>query len=135
MRKRIFYPVMIMVMFLLSGITYGLSAKSTNGAPLAATATIYGSDTDVCPGDSVEATIYFTGDGPWDVKINDKDGTYLELKDVEESTITIWLIPLEDNRYYIREVKDRRGKKGSTFGEVIISVYDSTPVTIQLEKT
>ena len=135
MRKRILYPVMIMVMFLLSGITYGLSAKSTNGAPLAATATIYGSDTEVCTGDSVEATIYFTGDGPWDVKINDNDGTYLELKDVEESSITIWLVPLEDNRYYIKEVKDKRGKRGDTFGEVIISVYDPTPVTIQLEKT
>ncbi len=69
------------------------------------------------------------------MKINDNDGTYLELKDVEESSITIWLVPLEDNRYYIREVKDRRGKKGDTFGDVIIFVYDPTPVTIQLEKT
>ena len=126
---------MIMVLFLIWGTTYGMYANSTKGAALWATATIYAAVTEICIGDSVEATINFAGDGPWDIKINDKDGLYLELKDVEESIITIWLIPLEDNSYYIKEVKDKRGRKGTTFGEVIVSVYEATPVTIQLEKT
>ncbi len=133
--KSIWYTLMIMVAFHACGTIYGNTSFSPNEALLASTATIYSAETDVCIGDSVEATIFFTGDGPWDVKVNDNDGTYLELKDVEEATISIWLVPLEDNRYYIREVKDRRGKKGDRFGEVVLTVHEVTPVSIVLEKT
>ena len=135
MRKSILYPAIIIFIFLLLGRADGESKTSTNGAVLWATATIYATETEVCLGDSIEATITFAGDGPWDIKINDNDGTILELKDVEESIITIWLVPLEDNRYFIKEVKDRRGKKGTRFGEVVVSVYDYTPVSIIQDKT
>jgi PKD repeat protein len=135
MRKSILYPAIIIFIFLLLGRAYGESKTSTNGAALWATATIYADETEVCLGESIEATINFAGDGPWDIKVNDNDGTILDLKDVEESTITIWLEPLEDNRYYIKEVKDRRGRKGQKFGEVVVTVLESIPVFIQLDKT
>ncbi len=119
---------------LLNGLAMGQSLDVNSIAATEITATILGSETEVCQGDSVAAYLNFTGRSPWDVKINDKDGLYLELKKVE-TPYTIWLKPVENNRYYIASVKDRTGKSGKTYGEVSISVFPSTPVTFQIEKT
>ena len=73
----------MMIAFFVLGTTYGKPAESTNAAAPAPTATISATDTEICVGESVEATIVCTGDGPWEVVINDKDGKYLKLKKIE----------------------------------------------------
>lgn len=132
--RRILCPVIMMIAFSVLGTTYGKPAKAANAAAPAPTATISATDTEICIGESVEATIVCTGDGPWEVVINDKDGEYLKLKKIE-SPYTLILTPEEDNLYYLASVKDKKKKKGDTFGEVEVIVGDPTPVSIQLEKS
>lgn len=97
-------------------------------------ASIICADTAVCLGDSVRAYISFTGDGPWDAVVNDDDGEYAVLENVT-SPYTIYLKPETDNTYYVASVIDIGGNPGSTTGEVPLSVYESTPVTIKLDQT
>jgi len=89
---------------------------------------------EICLGDSIRAYIYFTGFGPWDAVVNDKDGEYAELREVE-SPYTLWLKTEESNTYYVAEVRDRYGRKGDTKGEAEVVVYPRTPVEILMERT
>ena len=109
------------------------SAVNTTQSVLAPTATIYSSQTEVCLGSSVTAYLYFSGDGPWDVEVSDKDSVYLSLTGVS-SPHAIQLQPEEDNVYRITRVTDRFGVVGSFFGQVALSVNPITPVTIQMDR-
>jgi PKD repeat protein len=114
-------------------IAYGLLPVAVYSQITRPTAAISGGG-EVCLGDSVKAYINFTGYGPWDAVINDKDGTYLELTEVE-TPYTLWLKPDETNTYYVAEVKDRYGRKGNTYGEARVTVYQRTPVEIIMDRT
>ncbi|MEN8229261.1 MAG: PKD domain-containing protein, partial [Bacteroidota bacterium] len=128
------YSVIIMVALLIMGTTYGQQTDSTQDDDDEPTATISGTDTKVCLGDSVAATLTFTGRGPWSVVINNNSGKYLTLYRVN-SPYTIWLKPEEDDSYYISSVRDRWYRSGDTYGEVEVLVYKSIPVSIQLDIT
>ncbi len=115
---------------------YGQQVESIDEVVARPTATILGTETEVCAGDSVEAYLFFTDEknGPWDAIINNSSGVYLELKDVG-TPYTIWLKPVVDDRYYIDYVEDKKGDDGKTYGEVEVFVYETTPVSIQLNRT
>ncbi len=89
---------------------------------------------EVCQGDSVRAYINFTGFGPWDAEIHDKDGFYLKLENVE-SPYTLWLKPKETNVFVVNEVWDRFNRTGNTYGEAKVEVMERTPVQITMERT
>jgi PKD repeat protein len=98
------------------------------------TAAITGRSDRTCQGDSVAADLVMTGRGPWTLVINDSDGEYLTLKEID-SPYLIWLKPVQDNNYYIASVVDSKGIAGLTFGNVGISVLPLTPVEIVLYRT
>ena len=127
----------LMVLILLIGIRGTLGAQTpgenTIQSVLAPTATIYSSLTEVCLGSSVTAYLYFSGDGPWDVEVSDKDSVYLSLTGVS-SPHAIQLQPEEDNVYSITRVADRNGVEGSFFGQVELKVNPITPVTILMDR-
>ena len=131
--RRVLNSSIVILAFLLLGSAYGQQVESTKdrGDP---TATILGSDTEVCLGDSVEAYLFFTGNGPWDATIRDKDGVYLKVVDVG-TPHSIWLKPVKDNRYYISRVEDNSNHTGKTNGEVEVSVFEINPVSFLLERT
>ncbi len=131
--KKILVSALIVSALILPVAAIFQQTSSTKG-PHDPTATILGSETEVCLGDSVEAYLFFTGEGPWDVTIRDNDGDYLNLKDID-TPYTIWLKPVIDNRYYISRMVDRRNRRGDTYGEVEVTVFESTPVSIQLDRT
>ena len=106
---------------------------SGSGLAAAPTATIFSNEKEVCEGSSVAAYLYFSGEGPWDAVISDKDGIYLELTGVN-SPHTVWLEPTEDNVYTISYVEDRLGESGNTYGEVALTVNPVTPVDIELDR-
>ena len=89
---------------------------------------------EICLGDSIRAYIYFTGYGPWDAVVNDKDGEYAVLTDVQ-SPYTLWLKTKESNTFYVAEVRDRYGRKGDTKGEAEVIVNPRTPVEIIMDRT
>jgi PKD repeat protein len=125
----------LMILFLLPGQSHGQQRVSSQSAPAAApTATIFSNDSEVCLGSSVTAYLYFSGDGPWDAVVSDKDGVYRQLNGVT-SPHAIQLTPTEDNVYKVTHVEDRFGITGNTYGEVALFVYDPTPVTIQMDRT
>lgn len=98
------------------------------------TATIIGSASEVCQGDSLAAYLNITGGvAPWNMVINDKDGQYLILDSIS-SPYTIWLTPDADNTYYIASVVDSLGTIGSPLGEVEVTVNPSTPVDIIIDR-
>ena len=131
--NRILISAILISALLFQGTTFGQDVESSKG-PGDPTATILGSETNVCLGDSVEAYLFFTGDGPWNAIINNNSGVYLTLKEVG-TPYTIWLKPEFDDRYYIARVEDRRRRRGKTNGEVEVYVFQPTPVSIQLERT
>jgi len=94
-----------------------------------------GGETEICQGESVPAIItVWGGTSPYVVVINDDDGKYLELKNIE-SGHTFDIMPETDNTYYIESLTDSRGRNGYTFGSVSVTVNPSTPVSIVLERT
>ncbi len=93
--------------------------------------------TEICRGDSVEArihTIFFSGSPPYTVVINDNDGEYLILKEIE-LPYYFYLNPESDNTYYIASAEDSRGRKGRPYGSVDVQVYSPTPVEIVTDRT
>lgn len=134
--KRLLISTAIVLAFHLPGVLYGQQVESIDDIAADPTATILGTQTEVCAGDSVEAYLFFTEEknAPWDAIINNNSGVYLELEDVE-TPYTIWLKPLVDDRYYIDYVEDNKGNEGKTYGEVEVFVYETTPVSIQLDRT
>ena len=115
-----------------AGMLCGQGSTSTQ-AVAAPTATIFSNDKEVCEGSAVAAYLYFSGEGPWDAVVSDKDGIYLELTDVT-SPYTISLEPVEDNTYTVSYVEDRLGQAGSTYGAVSLTVNPVTPVSIELDR-
>jgi PKD repeat protein len=117
-----------------TGVLFGSEGiHSPSEMAAAPTATIFSNEKEVCEGSPVAAYLYFSGEGPWDAVISDKDGIYLELTDVN-SPHTIWLEPAEDNVYTISYVEDRLGATGNTYGEVALTVNPLTPVSIELDR-
>lgn len=133
--RRILFLAVVMLVFHMPATVIGQETDVLKGVEADPTATLVETDTEVCLGDSVAVYLFLTGNGPWDVVINDNSGEYLFLDNVKTATTTIWLAPTEDNVYYVASVKDRKRNSGQTFGEVAISVFLPTPVTILLEKT
>ena len=134
---RSLFTSLIIAAFFVPGASYAQTSNSTDAVDADPTATIIGTDTEICLGDSVAAYITFTGNGPWDVIINDNSGEYLKLKDVGtlSEPYIIWLKPVSDDRYYISYVEDRRRNDGKTYGEVSVLVFETTPVSILLDRT
>ncbi|MGW8314077.1 MAG: PKD domain-containing protein, partial [Bacteroidales bacterium] len=134
-----FNPLMaaFLVLTMLAGVTVASLAQppreNTTQSVLAPTATIYSSQTEVCLGSSVTAYLYFSGDGPWDVEVSDKDSVYLSLTGVT-SPHAIQLQPTKDNVYSITRVVDTYGVVGTPFGSVELSVNPITPVTILMDR-
>ena len=115
-----------------AGMLFGRESGSAIAAAVP-TATIFSNEKEVCEGSAVAAYLYFSGEGPWDAVVSDKDGVYLELTDVT-SPYTISLEPTEDNTYTISYVEDRLGESGNTYGEVALTVNPVTPVSIELDR-
>jgi len=132
--RSILFPSFFIVVFFPHCAAIGQQSDATKGVEAPPTATIIGSASEVCLGDSVAAYLNFTGGGPWDAVINDNDGEYLVLTGVP-TPYTIWLKPEQDNRYYIASVKDKKGNDGITYGDVAVTVSRTTPVDIQLDRT
>ena len=91
--------------------------------------------TEICLGDSVEASILvYGGSAPYTVVINDNEGEYTVLENIE-SPYTFYIKPEFDNTYYIASAVDRRGRKGLPYGSISVVVKPSTPVSIVLDRT
>ena len=132
--RSILFPSIFIVVFFLHATAFGQQTDVTKGVEAPPTATIIGSASEVCLGDSVAAYLNFTGGGPWDAVINDNDGEYMVLTQVT-SPYTIWLKPEQNNRYYIASVQNKKGNDGITFGDVAVTVFQTTQVNIQMDRT
>ncbi len=92
-------------------------------------------DTEVCPGEPVTATLtVYYGTPPFTVTINDNDGEYLVLKNIE-MPYTFEIHPEKDNTYYIADAYDAKDRKGRAYGSITVSVHPVTPVSIVLDRT
>jgi hypothetical protein len=91
--------------------------------------------TEVCQGESITAilSVYY-GTPPFTVVINDNDGEYLTLKDVQ-MPYTFEIYPEKDNTYYIADAYDAKDRKGRAYGSIEATVHPSTPVSIVLNRT
>lgn len=117
-----------------TGVLFGrVGIFSPSGLAAAPTATIFSNEKEVCEGSPVAAYLYFSGDGPWDAVISNREGVYLELTGVN-SPHTIWLEPAEDDTFRITKVVDRFSVPGATYGEVALTVNPLTPVSIELDR-
>ncbi len=108
-----------------------------NGQAFSASITSSGSS-EVCLGDSVKAYIYFSGgQEPYDVVLNNSEGEYMKLKlsGASNNVYTVYLKPLVSDRFYIASAIDNRGRSGSTNGEIVVTVNESTPVSFDLDRT
>ena len=117
-----------------AGLSFGQDGGTllATAAP-APTATIFSNEKEVCAGTAAAAYLYFSGEGPWDAVVNDKDGVYLDLTDVT-SPYLIYLEPTEDDSYTVSYVEDRLGVPGNTYGVVNLKVNPVTPVAIEMER-
>ncbi|MEN8156676.1 MAG: T9SS type A sorting domain-containing protein [Bacteroidota bacterium] len=96
---------------------------------------IWSGEDEVCLGDSVAADLTIKdGTAPWTVVINDSQGEYITLKEIN-SPYVVWLKPDTDDIYTIARVVDALGVEGETFGEVDIRVLPILPVEIILDRT
>jgi len=92
-------------------------------------------ETNICRGDSVAARIWFWGGAsPYTVVINGDEGEFLVLEEIE-SQETFYLKPSNSDRFYMASVRDAKGRKGSASGTVSVEVYQSTPVSIIVDRT
>ncbi len=91
--------------------------------------------TEICQGDSVEARFwFFGGTSPYTVTINNDEGEYVVLNDIEPS-YTFYLKPVSDDTYYISSAFDSNGNQGRPYGSVSVKVNPSTPVSIVTDRT
>ncbi len=92
--------------------------------------------TNICQGDPVTLILsVFGGNDPFTVVINDNDGEFMELKDID-MPYTFEIFPEQDNKYYIASAYDRRNRPGTVWGNpVSVEVYPSTPVSILMDRT
>ncbi len=121
--RRIFPLILLMVSGQLFAQSFYLSIQATG-------------TTEICRGDSVEAriSVFFGGSPPFTVVINDNDGEYLVLKEIESPHL-FWIKPDSDNTYYISSATDSRGRKGRPYGSVEVTVHLPTPVSIVTDRT
>lgn len=93
------------------------------------------SEPDICQGDSVAASVLFIGGrSPYTIVINNSEGKFLEVKDLESNEV-FYLEPTVSDRYYLASAKDKKRKKGSVFGSINVEIHEATPVAIDLERT
>ncbi len=98
-------------------------------------ATIWSGEDEVCLGESVAATLTITdGTAPWTVVINDSQGEYITLTEINSPHV-VWLKPETDDIYIIASVVDGLGVEGVTLGDVDITVLPVIPVEILLDRT
>lgn len=93
------------------------------------------SSTNICQGDSVEIGFWFWGgSSPYTLTINNKEGEYIILEDIEPS-YTFYVKPDSDDSYYVGKAVDSRGREGRGYGSVSVTVTPSTPVSIVTDRT
>ena len=91
--------------------------------------------TEICMGNSVKAYIWFSqGRAPYDVIVNNKDGEFMVLEDIE-SPYTVYLEPESNDSFYIASAIDDRGISGNLLGAVEVTIRESTPVAFDLDRT
>ncbi|MGW8314146.1 MAG: PKD domain-containing protein [Bacteroidales bacterium] len=91
--------------------------------------------TDVCQGNAVTAVLsVFGGSPPYTVTINDNDGEYTVLQDIN-MPYQFEIYPQTDNTYYISEALDSKDRKGRAYGSVEVTVTPAPPVNIILDRT
>jgi len=91
--------------------------------------------TEVCLGNSVKAYIWFSqGKAPYDVVINNKDGEFMVLEDID-SPYTVYLKPESNDTFYIASAIDDNSVSGIPNGEVVATIHESTPVTFDMDRT
>jgi len=125
-KRSINYLFLLVLLFLIQGKLWGQSFFASLNAV---------GETEICQGDSVAARIWFWGGAsPYTVVINNTDGEFKVLKDIE-SQETFYLKPSASDRFYMASAVDSKGRKGSTFGSITIDVFESTPVSIDIDRT
>lgn len=97
------------------------------------TASIIGSGA-VCDGDSILAYISMTGKSPWKVEVSNTSGVYAEIDGVT-SPHGIWLKPESNDIYTVTNVVDFEGDTGTTFGQAVVTLNYSSPVSIIMDRT
>ncbi|MEN8202069.1 MAG: hypothetical protein ABFS28_05685 [Bacteroidota bacterium] len=125
-KKNILNLIFLLLFFLLQGKLSGQSFFASLSAV---------GETEICQGDSVAARIRFWGGtAPFTVVINDTDGEFMVLESIESKEI-FYLKPLKSNRFYMASVVDSKGRKGSPYGSITVEVYESTQVSINIDRT
>jgi len=125
-KRRINSLLLLVLLYLFQGNLWGQSFFTSLNAV---------GETEICQGDSVAARIWFWGGAsPYTVVINNTKGEFKELKGIESQEV-FYLEPSTSDRFYMASVVDSKGRKGSTYGSISIDVYESTPVSIDLDRT
>lgn len=96
------------------------------------TATITGGGS-ICAGDSLAVYLYMTGESPWEVVVQNRQGIYDSVF-ADHSPYTLWIKSEEANTFTVSSVRDGRGTAGNTFGSAVLGVYQNTPVEILLDQ-
>ncbi len=84
---------------------------------------------EICEGEEAEIIIYLIGRKPFSIELYDGDTTLL-YEDIDTSTYSVMVSPLEKTTYSIPLITDKNGVENSGSGSVEISVNESTPVKI-----
>lgn len=84
---------------------------------------------EICEGEEAEIIIYLIGRKPFSIELFDGDTTLL-YEDIDTSTYSVMVSPLENTTYSIPLITDKNGVENSGSGSVQIAVNESTPVKI-----
>ena len=93
------------------------------------TATMSG-DFEICPGDSIQASIELTGAPPWEFSIFDGVDMYL-FDEIETSPFTQWFHPAEDMTYTLENVMDANMCQNDGDGEITVAIKPLPAVPVQ----
>jgi len=80
---------------------------------------------EVCEWESAALTIFLNGRGPWEFDLYDGDSTMTYL-DVESTTYSFNVTPLQTTTYRVTSVRDRNGVVNSGSGNVEVTVNENT---------
>ena len=84
---------------------------------------------EICEGEQAEIVVYLIGREPFSIELFDGDTSIL-IEDIDASTYSVFVSPVETTWYSVPVVTDRNGVENTGSGSVQISVNESTPVNI-----
>jgi hypothetical protein len=124
-----------LLIFLFLGLLMTLSVQRATGQDFYISLRADG-PTNICQGEPLALILsVFGGNDPFTVTINDDEGEYLVLKDID-MPYSFEIYPQQDNSFYIASAYDRRNREGRVWGgPVSVEVNPSTPVSILLDRT